>query len=197
MLVHRGEHCYCGLDGGNGFFGTCPCFLCGSIPCSSQRTQTLKTNTHSTISFHCQFNYQLIYIYQYASDQTMLFTLTWHYISIDISSLICHYISVQYCNFCDHNKVLYLKKNVIIGEIRQHCFWTGKFTASLFYTTRWGEIFVYFLSLTNHIPASLKTKHTPAVTTWSVHPYSKRPLHYSISQFQSPHIHEEQVLLLL
>ena len=44
MLIHRGEHCYCGLNGGNGFFGTCPCFLCGGIPCSPQRIQTLKTN---------------------------------------------------------------------------------------------------------------------------------------------------------
>ena len=44
MLIHRGEHCYCGLNGGNGFSGTCPCLLCSSIPCSPLRIQTLKTN---------------------------------------------------------------------------------------------------------------------------------------------------------
>ena len=44
MLIHRGEHCYCGLNGGNGFFGTCPCLLCGGITCSPHRIQTLKTN---------------------------------------------------------------------------------------------------------------------------------------------------------
>ena len=30
--------------GSDGFFGTCPCILCGSIPCSPHRIQTLKTN---------------------------------------------------------------------------------------------------------------------------------------------------------
>ena len=30
--------------GSYGFFGTCPCILCGSIPCSPHRIQTLKTN---------------------------------------------------------------------------------------------------------------------------------------------------------
>ena len=29
--------------GSDGFFGTCPCILCGSIPCSPLRIQTLKT----------------------------------------------------------------------------------------------------------------------------------------------------------
>ena len=36
--------------GSYGFFGTCPCILCGSIPCSPHRIQTLKTKQTFSLS---------------------------------------------------------------------------------------------------------------------------------------------------
>ena len=31
MIIHWSEHCYGGLNRGNGFFGTCCCFSCSSF----------------------------------------------------------------------------------------------------------------------------------------------------------------------